>query len=142
MAVVSKLEARQNRRAAAARIATNLGNHSFMPPRARRNSTVAGARNSASTRWRGSGFEPDDHNRAPSLQPPDMIKPGSKDEKVSLLIAGEELTELKRITWLMSESFGLDTRIENYQGKRPIGFYSWDLECLLAVIDRSCLKRW
>ena len=38
MAVVSKLEARQNRRAAAARIATNLGNHSFMPPRARRNS--------------------------------------------------------------------------------------------------------
>jgi len=35
----------------------------------------------------------------------------------------------------MSESFGLDTRIENYQGKRPIGLYSWDFECLLAVID-------
>ena len=64
-----------------------------------------------------------------------MIKPGSKDEKVSLLIAGEELTELKRITWLMSESLGLDTRIENYHGKRPIGLYSWDFECLLAVID-------
>jgi hypothetical protein len=88
-------------------------------------------------RWRGSGFEPDDDNRAASLQRPHMIKPGSKDEKVSLLIAGEELTELKRITWLMSESFGLDTRIENYQGKRPIGFYSWDLECLLAVIDHA-----
>jgi hypothetical protein len=68
---------------------------------------------------------------------PHMIKPGSKDEKVSLLIAGEELTELKRITWLMSESLGLDTRIENYQGKRPIGFYSWDLECLLDVIDHA-----
>jgi len=66
-----------------------------------------------------------------------MIKPGSKDKKVSLLIAGEQLTELKRITWLMSESFGLDTRIENYQGKRPIGFYSWDLECLLAVLDHA-----
>jgi hypothetical protein len=35
----------------------------------------------------------------------------------------------------MSE--GLDTRIENYQGKRPIGFYSWDLECLLDVIDHA-----
>jgi hypothetical protein len=66
-----------------------------------------------------------------------MIKPGSKDEKASLIIAGEELTELKRITWLMSDSFGLDRRIENYQGKRPIGFYSWDLECLLDVIDHA-----
>ena len=64
-----------------------------------------------------------------------MTKPGSKDKKVSLLIAGEELTELKRITWQMSESFGLDTRIENHRGKRPSGLYSWDFECLLAVID-------
>jgi hypothetical protein len=39
------------------------------------------------------------------------MKPGSKDKRVSLLIAGDELTELKRLTWLMSESFGLDTRI-------------------------------
>jgi hypothetical protein len=66
-----------------------------------------------------------------------MIKPGSKDKKVSVLIAGEELTELKRVTWLMSESFGLDTRIENYSGKRPIGLYSWDFECLLAAIDHA-----
>ena len=65
------------------------------------------------------------------------MKPGSKDKRVSLLIAGDELTELKRLTWLMSESFGLDTRIENYQGKRPIGLYSWDFECLLAVIDHA-----
>jgi hypothetical protein len=36
-----------------------------------------------------------------------MIKPGSKDKKVSVLIAGEELTELKRVTWLMSESLVL-----------------------------------
>jgi hypothetical protein len=66
-----------------------------------------------------------------------MIKPGSKDRKVSLLIAAEELTELKRLTWLMSESFGLDTRIENWRGKRPIGLYRWDFECLLDVIDHA-----
>jgi hypothetical protein len=65
------------------------------------------------------------------------MKPGSKDKRVSLLIAGDELTELKRLTWLMSESFGLDTRIENYQGKRPIGLSSWDFECLLATIDHA-----
>jgi len=35
----------------------------------------------------------------------------------------------------MVEAFGLDKRIENYQGKRPIGLYRWDLECLLDVID-------
>jgi hypothetical protein len=64
-----------------------------------------------------------------------MIKPGSRDKKVSLLITGDELTELKRMTWMMSESFGLDTRIEKYAGKRPIGLYSWDFECLLAVTD-------
>jgi hypothetical protein len=66
-----------------------------------------------------------------------MIKPGSNDKKVALVIAGEELTALKRLTWLMSESFGLDARIENYHGKRPIGLYSWDFECLLAVIDHA-----
>ena len=74
-------------------------------------------------------------NRTASLQRSDTMKPGSKDKRVSLLIAGDELTELKRLTWLMSESFGLDTRIENYHGKRPIGLYRWDFECLLAAID-------
>jgi hypothetical protein len=76
-------------------------------------------------------------NRTASLQRSDTMKPGSKDKRVYLLIAGDELTELKRLTWLMSESFGLDARIENYQGKRPIGLYSWDFECLLAVIDQA-----
>jgi hypothetical protein len=66
-----------------------------------------------------------------------MIKPGSKDKRVTLLIAGYELTELKNLTWMMSESFGLDTRIANYHGKRPIGLYSWDFECLLAIIDHA-----
>ena len=42
-------------------------------------------------------------NRTASLQRSDTMKPGSKDKRVSLLIAGDELTELKRLTWLMSE---------------------------------------
>jgi hypothetical protein len=65
------------------------------------------------------------------------MKPGSSDRKISVLIAGEELTELKRMTSLMSDSFGLDMRIEIYAGKRPIGLHSWDLECLLAVMDHA-----
>ena len=71
---------------------------------------------------------------------PGMVKLGSRDKKVSLLIAGEELTELKRFTWLMSDAFGLDTRFERYQGKRPIGLYSWDIECLLGR-HRTCPER-
>jgi len=35
----------------------------------------------------------------------------------------------------MAEAFGLDRRIDNYQGKRSIGLYQWDLDCLIDVID-------
>jgi hypothetical protein len=35
----------------------------------------------------------------------------------------------------MSEAFGLDTRIGNLTGKRAVGFYSWDLECLIDVTE-------
>jgi hypothetical protein len=63
------------------------------------------------------------------------LKPGSKDKKLQILISGEELSELQRHTWQMAEAFGLDRRIENYQGKRPIGLFSWDFDCLLAVIE-------
>jgi hypothetical protein len=34
----------------------------------------------------------------------------------------------------MAEAFGLDRKIENYKGTRPITLYRWDLECLLEVI--------
>ena len=44
------------------------------------------------------------------------------------------MKELKKFTWSMAEAFGLDRRIEKYQGKRPIGFYRWDLDCLEDVI--------
>ncbi len=63
------------------------------------------------------------------------MKPGTKDKKIKILISGKELSELKRHTWLMAEAFGLDSRIENYKGKRPIGLYQWDLECLIDAID-------
>lgn len=65
----------------------------------------------------------------------EKMKPGSKDIKLEILISGEELSELKRHSFHMAEAFGLDRRIENYQGKRPIGLYSWDFDCLLAVIE-------
>jgi len=52
-----------------------------------------------------------------------------------MLIDGEELAQLKRHTGLMAEAFGLDSRIERYQGKRPIGFYRWDMDCLIDVVD-------
>jgi len=50
------------------------------------------------------------------------MKPGSRDIKVNILITGEELEELQKHTWSMVEAFGLDRRIEQYKGKRPIGF--------------------
>ena len=63
------------------------------------------------------------------------MKPRSKDKKIQSLISDQELSELKRHTVSMAESFGLDSRIGNYQGKPPIGLYAWDLECLIDVID-------
>lgn len=51
-----------------------------------------------------------------------------------MLINGEELAQLKRHTWQMVEAYGLDSRIERYQGKRSIGFYQWDLDCLIDVV--------
>jgi hypothetical protein len=63
------------------------------------------------------------------------MKPGSRDIKLQVMISGEELSELQRHSWQMTEAFGLDRRIENYRGKRPIGLYSWDFDCLMAVID-------
>ncbi|WP_295385133.1 hypothetical protein [uncultured Thiodictyon sp.] len=63
------------------------------------------------------------------------IKSGSRDKKCLVLIQGEELFALQEVTYLMSESFGLDSRILNYKGKRPIGLYEWDFECILGGSD-------
>src|SRR5271167_3280181 len=63
------------------------------------------------------------------------MRPGPKDGKLTILITGDELHELKRFTIVMAEAFELDRRIEAYSGKRPVGLYRWDLDCLLAVMD-------
>ena len=47
----------------------------------------------------------------------------------------EELKLLQDNTWQMAESFGLDSRIDNLTGKRKVGFYRWDLDCLECVVD-------
>ena len=65
------------------------------------------------------------------------MKPGPNDAKLTILITKDELHELKRFTIDMVEAFGLDRRIEAYSGKRPVGFYRWDLDCLLAVMDNA-----
>ncbi len=65
------------------------------------------------------------------------MKPGKNDKKVELLFTPEELDFLQDNAWNMAESFGLDTRILNLKGKRPVGFYSWDLDYLHDVTDSA-----
>lgn len=65
------------------------------------------------------------------------MKPGSRDIQVKMLIAGEELEELQKHTGSMCEAFGLDCRIEKYKGSRAIGFYSWDMDCLIDVLSMA-----
>lgn len=62
------------------------------------------------------------------------MKPGKGDIAIQRKISGRQLEELQRHTWMMGEAYGLDWRVENYKGKRPISFYQWDLDCLLGVI--------
>lgn len=68
------------------------------------------------------------------------MKPLPGDHRHRLLIQGSELTALQSLTWAMAEAFGLDRKIENYKGTRPMTLYRWDLECLMDVIDLA-LKR-
>ena len=62
------------------------------------------------------------------------MKACPRDHRHRLKITGDELRELKRHTGDMTEAFGLDSKIEKYQGTRPITLYRWDLDCLLDVI--------
>jgi hypothetical protein len=65
------------------------------------------------------------------------MKPGKNDIPIKIKIFGKQLEELQKHTWSMCEAFGLDRKIENYKGTRPISFYSWDLDCLLDVLDMA-----
>jgi len=62
------------------------------------------------------------------------MKPGRNDIPIRIKIFGTQLQELQRHAWHMCEAFGLDSKIENYKGKRPIAFYRWDLDCLIDVL--------
>ena len=63
------------------------------------------------------------------------MKPGRNDIKTNLLIQGDELNAIQNICYIFSECFGLDSRIANYKGKRPLGLYQWDYECLISGLD-------
>jgi hypothetical protein len=63
------------------------------------------------------------------------MKPGKNDIKTNLLIQGDELDAIQNICYAFTESFGLDSRIANYKGKRPLGLYQWDYECLISGLD-------
>ena len=65
------------------------------------------------------------------------MKPGKDDIPLIIKISGVQLEELQKHTWQMSESFGLDTKIENYKGIKPISLYSWDIDCILDVLDMT-----
>ena len=62
------------------------------------------------------------------------MKPGKNDIPVKVKMSGRQLTELQKHTWQMCEAFGLDRKIENYRGTRPISLYSWDLDCIIDVL--------
>ena len=65
------------------------------------------------------------------------MKPGKNDIPIKIRITGIQLEELQKYTWQMIEAFGLDTKIDNYKGIRPISFYRWDLDCVLDVLDMA-----
>jgi len=55
------------------------------------------------------------------------------------VIKDAELRVLKELS--LPESFGLERRVERYQGKRPISLYRWDLECLLDTLSLEMTDR-
>jgi hypothetical protein len=65
------------------------------------------------------------------------MKPGKRDIPIKIKISGRQLSELQKHSWQMIEAFGLDTKIDNYKGVRPISFYSWDLDCILDVLSMA-----
>ena len=67
------------------------------------------------------------------------MKSGKYDRRHRILISGVELQALKLLA--MPESFGLEGRIQRYQGKRPIGLYRWDWECWLDTLSLEWAER-
>jgi len=57
-----------------------------------------------------------------------------------VLIHGDELDALREVSTWFGDCFGLEARVLKYQGKRPLGLYEWDFECLLGGIEASLTK--
>jgi hypothetical protein len=76
---------------------------------------------------------------APNFGYTEALKPGKYDRRYQVVIKGAELRVLKELS--LPESFGLERRVEQYQGKRPIGLYRWDLECLLDTLSLEMTDR-
>ena len=51
-----------------------------------------------------------------------MIKPSPGDKKAPILIAGEELSELKRMTWQMADALDSTAESTSTKGSEPLRF--------------------
>ena len=65
------------------------------------------------------------------------MKPGKNDIRYKVRFEGAELAVLHKLTAYMCEAFGLDRKIDAYKGTRAITLYSWDLDCLEAVVHMT-----
>jgi len=63
------------------------------------------------------------------------MNPGKNDIKTNIFIEGDELDAIQNVCYVFTECFGLDSRIAKYKGKRPLGLYQWDYECLITGFD-------
>jgi len=54
---------------------------------------------------------------------------------VKIKISGIQLEELQKQSFQMTESFGLDRKIDNYKGSRAISLYRWDIECITDILN-------
>jgi len=62
------------------------------------------------------------------------MKPGKKDVKIFIKFTPSEFEFLQMNSFHMAECYGLDSRITKLTGKRKISFYTWDLDCIDAVL--------
>ena len=63
------------------------------------------------------------------------MKPRKRDKKIFIKFTPSEFELLKENAYQMADCYGLDSRFIKLKGKRKISFYSWDLDCLKAVLS-------
>ena len=65
------------------------------------------------------------------------MKPYKNEIRYKIKFTGLELVVLHKLTGKMCEAYGLDRKIDAYKGVRAITLYSWDLDCLDAVLNTA-----